>query len=299
MYCWGDDMSNWANAQAYTYKGGASAKRQRKQLAQTAQRRGGRTYERRKAPSQVVLPKGRTITTQSTTPLVVGVDVTGSMASWPGEIFDRLPLLYQTLSQYRPDLEVSFVAIGDATCDRYPLQVCDFASGVGLEDQLKALYPEGGGGGQSKESYELFAYYLLHHYRAPNAEEPFLILYGDEGFYERVSKAQVKHFCGGAAQGNLDSASLWGQVAEAWNLWHLRKPYSPSMEAEVHGQWADAIGAERILLLDDEQRAVDVALGLIARSWGEFEDFEENMLARQDAQKVAALRAKLDAAGSL
>ena len=36
------------------------------------------------------------------------------MASWPFEIFDRLPLLFNTLSQYREDLEICFAAIGDA-----------------------------------------------------------------------------------------------------------------------------------------------------------------------------------------
>ena len=35
--------------------------------------------------------------------------MTGSMQTWPAEIFDRLPLLYNTLAQYRPDLEVLFV----------------------------------------------------------------------------------------------------------------------------------------------------------------------------------------------
>lgn len=299
MYCWGDDMSNWTNAQAYSFKGGRAAKAKRKQAAAAAKRRGGRTYERRSAPSQIVLPEGRTITSESTTPIVVAVDVTGSMATWPAEIFDRLPLLYQTLSQYRPDLEVSFVAIGDATCDRFPLQVCDFESGVGLEDQLKALYPEGGGGGQQRESYELFAYYLLHHYRAPNAERPYLILYGDEGFYDRVNKAQVKHFVGDTIPRALNSKRLWSQVVEAWNLFHLRVPYGVGAQNEdIHAQWVDAIGEERIVMLDDPERAVDMALGLIARSWGEFEDFESNMRARQSDDKVAVLRDRVDEAFS-
>ena len=46
--------------------------------------------------------------------------MTGSMANWPFEIFDRLPLLYNTLSQYREDLEICFAAIGDAGVDRSP-----------------------------------------------------------------------------------------------------------------------------------------------------------------------------------
>jgi hypothetical protein len=52
-------------------------------------------------------------------------------------------------------------------------------------------------------------------------------------------------------------------------------------------QWAEAIGAQKIIRIQDEQRAVDYAMGLIARSWGYFGDFQENMRARQDEGKVA------------
>ena len=157
MYCWGDNMSDWKRPAAYRYSGSRSAKSARSRAAKASKQRGGRNYLSRSAPDlDVVSPQGKVISTQSANPIVVAVDVTGSMSSWPYEIFDRLPLLYQTLSQYRPDVEISFVAIGDATCDQYPLQVCDFARGIALEDQLKGLYGEGGGGGSVKESYELF-----------------------------------------------------------------------------------------------------------------------------------------------
>ena len=43
----------------------------------------------------------------------------------------------------------------------------------------------------------------------------------------------------------------------------------------------------------DEARAVDYAMGLIARSWGFFGDFQDNMRARQDEAKVAALAAQI------
>ena len=38
--------------------------------------------------------------------------------------------------------------------------------------------------------------------------------------------------------------------------------------------------------IQDEQRAVDYAMGLIARAWGHFGDFQDNMRARQDESKV-------------
>ena len=298
MYAWGDDMSDWARPSAYNFKGGRKAKSARKKAAKASAQRGGRRYLNRASPDlDLASPFGKTISTESKNPIVVAVDVTGSMSSWPGEIFDRLPLLYQTLSQYRDDLEISFVAIGDATCDSYPLQVTDFAAGIGLEDQLNALYGEGGGGGGARESYELFAYYLLTRARAPNASKPFLILYGDEGFYEEVEAAQIRYYLGGKERRNRDSYEVWGALSEAWNVFHLRKRY-PGRDAQIRGQWERAIGAERVLELPAAERAVDMALGLIARSWGHYDDFEANMLARQPERLVRELRERLEAEGA-
>lgn len=300
MYAWGDDMSNWARPSNYKYKGGRRAKSERSRAARESEQKGGRSYLRRREPNlDLVSPFGRTLETQSTTPLVVAVDVTGSMATWPAEIFDRLPLLYQTLSQYRPDLEISFVAIGDATCDSYPLQVTEFAAGVALEEQLNALYGEGGGGGGARESYELFAYFLLTQVRAPNAIRPYLILYGDEGFYPEVSAAQLRYYLGGKERRDRDALSVWRALGESWNVFHLRKSYAAPKDAEIKAQWAEAIGAERIVGLSSASRAVDLALGLISRGWGHFDDFEENMSARQSADAVRSIAARVGTIGDM
>lgn len=301
MYCWGDDMSDWARPSAYTYKGSKKAKKSRSKAADASAQRGGRRFLQRREPDlDRVSPHGKVISTESTNPIVVAVDVTGSMSHWPYEIFDRLPLLYQTLEQYRPDVELSFVAIGDATCDRFPLQVTDFSRGIALEDELNALYGEGGGGGGARESYELFAYYLLQNARAPEAKRPFLILYGDEGFYPQVSAKQVRYYLGGNIRSARDSADVWRAVSESWNVFHLRKPYgSGRQDVEIRGQWEEVLGAERVLALDEPERAVDLALGLISRVWGHYEDFEVNMAARQDAEKVRAVGERLRGLGEV
>lgn len=291
MYGWGNDMSDWERPSAYSYKGSKRAKRARSTAAKKSKQRGGRSYLDRSAPDMnLVDPYGKVISTRSPNPIVVAVDVTGSMSHWPFEIFDRLPLLYQTLSQYREDVEISFVAIGDAVSDQYPLQVCDFAKGIGLEDQLNAVYGEGGGGGTVRESYELFAHFMLHNVRAPNARRPFLILYGDEGFYSQVDSGQVRHYLGGNVdEAGADSVRLWQAVSESWNVFHLRKPYGRGHDKGIEDQWAEAIGRERILSLSGPERAVDLALGLIARSWGHYDDFTENMSARQSDAQVREL----------
>jgi len=42
------------------------------------------------------------------------------------------------------------------------------------------MYLEGGGGGQSYESYEYGAYFYAQHCEIPNAELPFFFVTGDE-----------------------------------------------------------------------------------------------------------------------
>ena len=293
MYCWGDDVSDWRAPAAYAFTGTPDAAAARAAAAKASLEAGGRTYVKKTAPNLDLTSSKKTIHTKSTTPIVVAVDVTGSMQRWPAEIFDRLPLLYQTLSQYREDVEISFVAIGDATCDRYPLQVTDFRKGIDLEPTLGALFGEGGGGGQHRESYELLAYSLLYKTRCPEAVKPLLILYGDEAFYEKVDRRQVKAIHGDELAEDLDARTLWRAVGEAWNVWHLRKKYGGAQEGEILAQWRDVLGRERVLELDDETRAVDYALGLLARQWGRYEDFDKNIQARQDGATVARLHERL------
>ena len=117
MYGWGTDTDYWRGPGTYKYDSDRAPYLD--ELAKEAKKKpSARTYTKRRVPDfSMVDPVGKTISSDAETLVVVGIDVTGSMSSWPLEIFDRLPMLYQTLSQYKPDLEVCFAAIGDATCD--------------------------------------------------------------------------------------------------------------------------------------------------------------------------------------
>jgi hypothetical protein len=207
------------------------------------------------------------------------------MASWPMEIFDRLPLLYNTLSQYREDLEICFAAIGDAKVDRWPLQVTSFASGFDLEQLLGSLYGEGGGG-DAPESYGLFAHWVNSHITIPKLDEPpFMIVFGDVTMHPNISKSAVNHYLGDSISGDIHSIGAWKTVTETWNTWFFRRPTGKPGD-HVDKQWGKAIGEQKIFHIADEQRAVDYAMGIIARSWGNFPNFQENMRARQSDEKV-------------
>lgn len=285
MYSWDSDTSGWYGSGGYSYKPTGADKR-----ADAAERAkdSPRTYEKKGGPQEKVVDAKKHITSQSANPIIIAIDVTGSMANWPAEIFDRLPLLYNTLSQYRPDVEICFAAIGDAGVDTWPLQVTTFANGFDLEQLLSSLYGEGGGG-DAPESYGLFAQWVNTHVEVPNAAEPpFLIVFGDAQMHPQIHKDQVEQYLGDKIAKNLNTMDVWHQVGKKWNTWFLRRPTGGKGD-EVDKQWGKALGEQKIFRIQDEQRAVDYAMGLIARAWGYFGDFQENMRARQSDDKVKSV----------
>ena len=290
MYTWDEDTSSWYGKAKYSYKSRGAAKR--KAAAERARSAGPRTYEGKKGPSEKVIDPTKRISSESLNPLIIAVDVTGSMADWPFEIFDRLPLLYNTLSQYREDLEICFAAIGDAAVDNWPLQVTTFAAGFDLEQLLGSLYGEGGGG-DAPESYGLFAHWVNTHVTIRDLDEPpFLIVFGDVTMHRDVPKQQIETYLGDRARGHVDALNAWHLVTKKWNTWFLRRPTGRVGDA-VDKQWGEAIGEQKILHIQDEQRAVDYAMGIIARAWGHFDDFQDNMRARQSEETVQSVSAPI------
>ena len=291
MYSWDDDMSNWNNPTGYSYSAAQKAQR-----AANARLAGNRTYSQTKSPDwKLVSPKDRR-ETKSRNPLVIGVDVTASMAHWPFEIFDRLPLLFNTLSQYRQDLEIAFVAIGDARAFDYPLQASGFGQGAELEAVLKGIYPEGVDKGSidNAESYGLLPYWMNNKLTVPDTDEkPFLIVFGDITMHPDHTPAEIKMIFGDEVQSDMSTLVQWQHTIRNWNTWFMRSPRC-QLPAETDAQWSEAIGAQKIVHIEDEQRAVDYVIGLISRSWGHFDDFRENMSARQDEATVDSLAKQIE-----
>ena len=93
------------------------------------------------------------------------------------------------------DPQILFGAIGDATCDRAPLQVGQFESDNRMDDDLGRILLEGGGGGQKTESYELALYFMARHTAIDcyekRGQRGYLFVIGDEMAYPQVKPAEV------------------------------------------------------------------------------------------------------------
>lgn len=218
----------------------------------------------RSSMSADLSPIKRKLSTDAESPVVVAMDVTGSMGNWSKVIYDKMPMFFGQimLQGYLKDPAISFAAIGDANCDSAPLQVCDFARGTDLDDWLKKLYLEGGGGGTAQESYELAAYLYAKTSFASKKANPIFFFIGDEGFYKKVSRSVAENVLG--LDEGIDGDEAMKALKEKFEVFLVNKAYGGDNGDKIIRQWAATLGPERILKLEDPKAVVDVMLGALA-----------------------------------
>jgi hypothetical protein len=212
------------------------------------------------------------------------------MGDWPATIFSKLPYLEHEGKEYLgEDFEICFMAIGDAYCaERYPLQVRPFAKGLELKDRLKELVIEGGGGGQTTESYDLAGYYALEKVKIPNAIKPILIFIGDEQCYDMVDRGQVENLLGTKMEKALPIDVLFKKLREKFSVYIIRKPYGSSSgnslseeDRRITKHWANLVGDDHIANLPAADRVVDVIFGIFAKETSRVAYFEQELEDRQ------------------
>ena len=147
------------------------------------------------------------------------------MGDWPATIFSKLPYLENEGKEYLgEDFEICFMAIGDAYCDeKYPLQVRPFAKGLALKDRLKELVIEGGGGGQTTETYELAALYANERVDIPKAIKPIMIFIGDEQPYDTIDPDHAKNLLGITIQKTLTTEAVFKKLKDKYSVYLIRK----------------------------------------------------------------------------
>lgn len=93
----------------------------------------------------------------NTTPIIVALDVSGSMGPVLSNVAKKLNVLVTETLNRNPvsDPSFAFMGVGDADYDRYPLQVTQFESDIRIAEQLTRIYFEKMGGSNDQESYTL------------------------------------------------------------------------------------------------------------------------------------------------
>ena len=204
-------------------------------------------------------------------PVIISLDVTGSMGRVVRGIHKNLPQLHELLlgHRYLADPQVCFAAVGDATCDRVPFQIGQFESDNRMDENLERMVLEGGGGGQQTESYELMLYAAARH-TATDAwdkrrRKGYLFVIGDETAYPAANAPQVRRTFGDDLAENVPLPQLVAEAAERWHVYFVipggaQHGHDPRMVKF----WADLLGSDHVIALTDP----DQTSACIARTIG-------------------------------
>lgn len=208
------------------------------------------------------------------TPIAVLFDVTGSMGTVPQTLQRRLPDLLGLLTRggYAADPQILVGAIGDDVFDAVPLQIGQFESDNRIDEQLRDLYIEGGGGGDMREGYALAAHFLATRARLDSLEKRgkkgYLFIIGDEANKDALYARSITRFIGDRARHDLPVQQVYAALAEKFHVYFIVPKLTSYYDAPwLEAHWRAIVG-ERFLRLEDPEEVCD----LIALTVGVMED---------------------------
>ena len=236
------------------------------------------TNNRTGMASPAMLPNGATIwesrdsdTHPESLSIAVFLDVTGSMGRIPEILVrEKLGALMNTLINHGIEHpQILFGGIGDHIADRFPLQIGQFESGTTeLDKWLTELYLEGGGGGQSMESYLLAWLFAARHTSCDcfekRGQKGFLFTIGDEANWNVLQKDSLKAIMGYPEPTDLTDAQLLEEVQRSYHVFHIHiNEASYRNSPVVLGYWKKVLG-ERLIILDDYNAIAETIAATVA-----------------------------------
>lgn len=161
-----------------------------------------------------------------TIPVILALDVTGSMGAAAAEVAKKLNEIMTELykSNEIKDVEFCIMAIGDFAYDNAPLQVSQFESDIRIAEQLDKVWFERGGGGNHSESYTAAWYFGVNHCKLDcwnRGKKGIIITLGDEELNPYLPKYKVKEFIGDNIQSDIETKALYEQAKEKFDIYHL------------------------------------------------------------------------------
>lgn len=159
----------------------------------------------------------------NTIPVILGVDVTGSMGSACAAVARQLDKIITGLYEDVKDVEFMVMGIGDFAYDRAPLQVSQFESDVRICDQLGKIWFERGGGGNAFESYTAAWYFAQNHTDLDcwkRGKKGIIITMGDEPLNPYLPGRVFNRVFGYDSQ-DIDTIELYKQVTEKFDVYHI------------------------------------------------------------------------------
>lgn len=164
----------------------------------------------------------------NTIPVILALDVTGSMGRACAETAAALGTIMKSLYEKFKDVEFCIMGIGDCAFDDAPIQMSQFESDIRIAEALDKLWMEKGGGGNSYESYSAAWYMGLHKTKLDCYDKqgrkgiiitmgdeplnPYLPVRGSHGLNEKLNET---------LQVNIETPELYKEASKKFDIFHI------------------------------------------------------------------------------
>lgn len=160
----------------------------------------------------------------NTVPVILALDVTGSMGSAATEIAKSLNKIMENVLSKRNDIEFCIMGIGDLAYDMFPIQMSQFESDIRIAEHMDKVYFEFGGGGNSYESYTAAWYMGARHTDLDcwkRGKKGIIITIGDETLNPYLPKYKLENATGDTLQGDVETKDLYKEVSSKYDVYHI------------------------------------------------------------------------------
>lgn len=213
-------------------------------------------------PKNIKIREARdSVNSPNSTALIVALDVTGSMdrvldsmartglSTLATEVYARKPI---------SDPHIMYMGVGDVDAgDRAPLQCTQFEVDEKIGEQLKLIWLERHGGGNSYEGYNLPWYFAAMRTSIDcfekRGKKGYLFTVGDEETPKGLSVDAIKTVFGDTPQAALSNEQLLQMVSRMYHVYHIivneGSHYRYSGDKVDHS-WRELLGQHAINLTD-------------------------------------------------
>lgn len=201
-----------------------------------------------------------------TLPVILALDVTGSMGMAATEVAKKLGVIMGDLYDDKdiPDVEFCVMAIGDLYCDWAPIQISQFESDIRIAEQLDKVWFEGGGGGNKWESYTAAWYMGVNHCKLDcwkRGKRGIIITLGDEQLNPYLQAPMLAKYVGDENQEDIETGNLYEEASEKYEIHHISvndrhsSYFRNNHENRVDNSWKGLLGQNYHVCTIDELAA--------------------------------------------
>lgn len=161
----------------------------------------------------------------NTIPVILALDVTGSMGSACAEVAASLGKITTSLYDKFKDVEFCVMGIGDLDYDNSPIQMSQFESDVRIAVALDKIYMEHGGGGNGFESYTAAWYMGLKRTKLDcfdkQGRKGIIITMGDEPLNPYLPARMLNDCIDGTEEKDIKTDELYKLASEKFDIFHI------------------------------------------------------------------------------